>query len=105
MGYTHGPPTKQASSRWLKLKLEPRFIVVLTCFLATFTAYVERVGFSIAFTTMAKEAGVDEARKGTVLSAFYWGYGVSQVNGAAARGPGGIAAEHTGKGIGGSKRT
>jgi ACS family sodium-dependent inorganic phosphate cotransporter len=87
MGYTHAPPTKQASSRWLKLKLEPRYIIVLTCFLATFTAYVERVGFSIAFTSMAKEAGVDEARKGTVLSAFYWGYGVSQVNRRAALGP------------------
>ncbi|KAK9804281.1 hypothetical protein WJX72_004509 [[Myrmecia] bisecta] len=38
---------------------------------------------------MAKEAGVDEAVKGTVLSAFYWGYGVSQV-------PGGWAAQRWG---------
>jgi sugar phosphate permease len=51
---------------------------VLACFLATFTAYVERVGFSIAFTAMAKQAGVSEAVKGTVLSAFFWGYAVSQ---------------------------
>jgi hypothetical protein len=28
---------------------------VLACFLATLTAYVERVGFSIAFTEMAKQ--------------------------------------------------
>ena len=62
--------------RW---KIEPRYQIVFACFLATFTAYVERVGFSIAFTTLAKEAGLDEGTKGTVLSAFYWGYAVSQV--------------------------
>jgi hypothetical protein len=37
------------------------------------------VGFSIAFTSMAKQANLDEHVKGNVLSAFYWGYGVSQV--------------------------
>ena len=56
-----------------------RHAVTLACFLATLSAYVERVGFSIAYTAMAKVASVDEATKGTVLSAFYWGYGVSQV--------------------------
>ena len=61
-------------------RLEARHLVVLACFLATLSAYVERVGFSIAYTAMAKIDKVDEATKGTVLSAFYWGYGVSQVN-------------------------
>lgn len=37
--------------RWL----EPRFHIVLACFLATVTIYVERVGFSIAFTAMASK--------------------------------------------------
>jgi sugar phosphate permease len=60
-------------------RLEPRYQIVAACFLATFTAYVERVGFSIAFTEMAKAAGKDESVKGTVLSAFFWGYAVSQV--------------------------
>jgi ACS family sodium-dependent inorganic phosphate cotransporter len=46
-------------------------------------AYCERVGFSIAYTAMAKAAGVSEARKGSVLSAFYWGYGLSQARTAA----------------------
>lgn len=41
--------------------------------------YVERVGFSIAFSEMAKRAGLDESVMGTVLSSFYWGYGLSQV--------------------------
>lgn len=60
--------------------MEPKVIIVLACFSATLTAYVERVGFSIAFTTMAKQANLDEHVKGNVLSAFYWGYGVSQVH-------------------------
>ncbi|KAL6757466.1 major facilitator superfamily domain-containing protein [Haematococcus lacustris] len=69
--------------RW---RLEPRFQIVIACFLATFAAYVERVGFSISFTAMAKEANLDETVKGTVLSAFYWGYALSQI-------PGGWAAQ------------
>ena len=64
----------------LRRRLEARHLIVLACFLATLSAYVERVGFSIAYTAMAKIDKVDEAAKGTVLSAFYWGYGVSQVN-------------------------
>lgn len=59
--------------------LTPKVVIVACCFLATFTAYVERVGFSIAFTAMSKAAMLDEHVKGNVLSAFYWGYGVSQV--------------------------
>ena len=59
---------------------EPRHQVTLLCFLGTFVAYVERVGSSIAFTEMAKEAGTSEAVKGAVMSAFYWGYAFSQVS-------------------------
>ena len=58
---------------------EPRHRITALCFAATFVAYVERVGFSIAYTAMAKQAGVSEALKGSVLSAFYWGYSLSQV--------------------------
>ena len=53
--------------------------VVLACFLATFVMYLERVGFSIAFSAMAKQAALTEAGMGHILSAFYWGYGLSQV--------------------------
>lgn len=59
-------------------RLEPRYQIVAVCFLATLTMYMERVGFSIAFTSMAKDAALDESVKGTVLSAFYWGYALSQ---------------------------
>mmetsp|Transcript_13965 Transcript_13965/g.24485 ORF Transcript_13965/g.24485 Transcript_13965/m.24485 type:complete len:437 (+) Transcript_13965:60-1370(+) len=75
-----------SSRRW---RLEPRYQIVAVCFLATFTAYVERVGFSIAFTAMAKDANLPESVKGTVLSAFFWGYAVSQI-------PGGWAAQRYG---------
>lgn len=85
-GHAGGTPVKKQGRRF---SLQPRFQVVLACFLATLTAYVERVGFSIAFTAMAQESGLDEGVKGTVLSAFYWGYAVSQV-------PGGWAAQRYG---------
>ncbi|KDD74572.1 hypothetical protein H632_c1215p0, partial [Helicosporidium sp. ATCC 50920] len=73
----------------LALRLEPRHLIILCCFLATLCAYVERVGFSIAFTGMAASAGVDERVKGAVMSAFYWGYALSQI-------PGGWAAQRWG---------
>ncbi|DBB12112.1 hypothetical protein WJX82_001890 [Trebouxia sp. C0006] len=79
----------EAKRGTLRRRLEARHLIVLACFLATLSAYVERVGFSIAYTAMAKIDKVDEATKGTVLSAFYWGYGVSQV-------PGGWAAQRWG---------
>lgn len=61
-------------------RVNARHQIILATFLATFTMYVERVGFSIAFTSMARDAGIDESVKGTVFSAFYWGYGLSQVS-------------------------
>eukprot|EP00803_Ostreobium_quekettii_P004842 evm.model.scf_728EXC.7 EVM.evm.TU.scf_728EXC.7 scf_728EXC:40676-43413(-) len=51
--------------------------------------YVERQGFSIAFTAMARSAAIDEGVKGSVFSDFYWGYGLSQI-------PGGAAAQRLG---------
>lgn len=43
--------------RRLLPRLQPRFQVILLCFLATLTAYVERVGFSIAWTGMCSQVG------------------------------------------------
>ncbi len=83
-GHSHlkprDPTTSAPSTAKQRTRFEPRYQIVAICFLATFTAYVERVGFSIAYTEMAKTAAVDEKVKGTVLSAFYWGYGLSQVS-------------------------
>lgn len=76
-----GPPssTMPTTAHQWRGRLQPRHGIVGLCFLATFTAYVERVGFSIAFTSLARQVGFDEQVKGAVMSAFYWGYGVSQV--------------------------
>lgn len=79
MGRTSSGPVNLLGRR-RGINIPPRYRMVFVCFLATFTAYVERVGFSIAFTAMAKEANLDESVKGTVLSAFYWGYALSQVS-------------------------
>jgi len=58
-----------------------RYAVVAACFLATFSVYCERVGFSIAYTPVAEQSGASEALKGAVLSAFYYGYATSQIPG------------------------
>lgn len=71
-------PSSGGGQQWAR-GVQPRHVIIACCFLATFTAYVERVGFSIAFTSLAREVGFDEQVKGAVMSAFYWGYGVSQV--------------------------
>ena len=55
--------------------------VVALCFMATLVAYVERTGFNVAFTAAAAQRGLSQADKGTVLSAFYWGYALTQVPG------------------------
>lgn len=80
-------PVRRSSTLWRSLK--PRHTLAALCFLATLSAYVERTGFSIAYTAMAHEAKLDEGTKGGVLSAFYWGYALSQI-------PGGWAAQRYG---------
>mmetsp|Transcript_1443 Transcript_1443/g.4290 ORF Transcript_1443/g.4290 Transcript_1443/m.4290 type:complete len:472 (+) Transcript_1443:170-1585(+) len=84
----HTPPGSSRSVHrqgWLQSK----HFIIAACFLATFIAYVERTGFSVAYTAAAKERHLDEAVKGTVLSSFFWGYALSQV-------PGGWAAQRWG---------
>lgn len=67
------------SSGGRRAGLQSRHVIIAACFLATFIAYVERTGFSVAYTAAAKERKLDEAVKGTVLSSFFWGYALSQV--------------------------
>lgn len=81
------PPNTLAIRPCRLLPWNPRYQIITLCFLATLTAYVERTGFSIAYTGMAKTAGLSESVKGTVLSAFYWGYALSQVDFRADLGP------------------
>lgn len=70
-------------------KLPKRYIIVVLTFICTCVCYIERMGFSIAYTIAADAAGVNQASKGMLLSTFYYGYASSQV-------PGGWAAQRVG---------
>ncbi|KAL7599341.1 hypothetical protein Lser_V15G23174 [Lactuca serriola] len=70
-------------------KFPIRYLIVILTFLCTCVCYIERVGFSIAYTIAADDAGVSQSSKGTILSTFYYGYAFSQV-------PGGWAAQKIG---------
>ncbi|CAA7394817.1 unnamed protein product [Spirodela intermedia] len=68
------------------LKFPRRYFIVFLTFICTNVCYIERVGFSIAYTAAADAVGVSQSSKGLILSAFFYGYAVSQV-------PGGWAAQ------------
>ncbi|KAK9287242.1 hypothetical protein L1049_015655 [Liquidambar formosana] len=72
-----------------RVKFPKRYLIVILTFICTCVCYVERVGFSIAYTVAADAAGVSQSSKGTILSTFYYGYACSQV-------PGGWAAQKIG---------
>lgn len=66
----------------MKSKYIPkRYVIVFLTFICTFVCYIERVGFSVAYTAAADAAGVDQSSKGVILSTFYYGYACSQVPG------------------------
>uniref|UniRef100_A0A0G4I715 Major facilitator superfamily (MFS) profile domain-containing protein n=1 Tax=Chromera velia CCMP2878 TaxID=1169474 RepID=A0A0G4I715_9ALVE len=52
-------------------------------FWATFLTYLERQGFSVSVTEMARVSGVDENVKASILGAFFWGYTLMQIPGGA----------------------
>ncbi|KAI9078933.1 hypothetical protein K1719_039082 [Acacia pycnantha] len=66
-----------------------RYLIVILTFICTSVCYIERVGFSIAYTIAADAAKVNQSSKGAILSTFYYGYACSQV-------PGGWAAQKVG---------
>lgn len=66
-----------------------RYVIVFLTFLSTSVCYIERVGFSIAYTVAADAAGINQSSKGTILATFFVGYACSQV-------PGGWAAQKIG---------
>jgi MFS transporter, ACS family, solute carrier family 17 (sodium-dependent inorganic phosphate cotransporter), other len=72
-----------------KIFTEKRFFICFLCFLATCCAYIERTGFSVAFTALCKRDSVPESVQGRVMSAFYIGYAISQI-------PGGMLAQRFG---------
>ncbi|KAF6985535.1 hypothetical protein CFC21_003386 [Triticum aestivum] len=72
-----------------RMKVPKRYVIVLLTFICTNVCYIERVGFSIAYTVAAGAINVNQANKGLILSMFYYGYVLSQI-------PGGWAAQRLG---------
>lgn len=72
-----------------RINFPKRYLIVILTFICTSVCYVERVGFSIAYTVAADAAGINQSSKGKILSTFYYGYACSQV-------PGGWAAQKIG---------
>jgi len=58
-----------------------RYTVVGLFFFSTAICYVDRVNVSVAIIPMARDLGYAPATQGLVLSAFFWGYIVSQLAG------------------------
>ena len=61
------------------LGIPARHVIVILIFIAAAICYIERIGFPVAYTEVALRTGIDQATKGYVLSAFYYGYATSQV--------------------------
>ncbi len=74
----HGaaPGWRLAPGRWPR-----RYTVIGLFFLSTVICYVDRVNVSVAIIPMARDLGYSSATQGLVLSAFFWGYIVSQLAG------------------------
>ncbi|XP_060216311.1 probable anion transporter 5 [Lycium barbarum] len=62
-------------------KFPKHYLIVILTFICTSVCYVERVGFSIAYTVAAHAVGINQSSKGVILSTFYYGYACSQVPG------------------------
>ncbi|KAJ3675225.1 hypothetical protein LUZ60_004267 [Juncus effusus] len=72
-----------------KSRIPKRYIIVFLTFICTCVCYIERVGFSIAYTEFSDKSNTDQSTKGLILSVFYYGYVISQI-------PGGWAAQRFG---------
>jgi ACS family sodium-dependent inorganic phosphate cotransporter len=60
---------------------QQRFNLVALCFGATFLCYIDRVNISVAIIPMAESLGWGVETQGTVLSAFFVGYLLTQIVG------------------------
>lgn len=58
-----------------------RLVLVTLTFAAAFCCYLDRVGFPIVYTVLAREAWTPKTVQGSVHSAFYNGYTATQVPG------------------------
>ena len=58
-----------------------RYTIIGLFFVSTFICYLDRVNISVAIIAMGRDLGYDPATQGLILSAFFWGYIVSQLAG------------------------
>ncbi|KAI0497539.1 hypothetical protein KFK09_020770 [Dendrobium nobile] len=72
-----------------RVKFPKRYLIIVLTFLCTNVFYIERMGFSIAYSAAANAIGINQSSKGLILSTFYYGYVLSQI-------PGGWAAQSLG---------
>lgn len=70
------PAWKLAPGRWPR-----RYTVIGLFFVSTVICYVDRVNVSVAIIPMSRGLGYSPATQGLILSAFFWGYIVSQLAG------------------------
>ncbi len=70
------PAWKLAPGRWPR-----RYTVIFLFFVSTVICYVDRVNVSVAIIPMSRGLGYSPATQGLILSAFFWGYIVSQLAG------------------------
>ncbi|CAM9269050.1 unnamed protein product [Choristocarpus tenellus] len=76
-----GKDGKRKRCGWLRLGIPYKYTVTACIFFCTLVAYMERQGFSIAFTQLALTKDLNENVKGQVLSSFFYGYAFMQIPG------------------------
>jgi sugar phosphate permease len=58
-----------------------RYILIIMCFMGMLICYADRTNFSVAILPMVKQYHWDPATEGFILSAFWYGYAITQVPG------------------------
>lgn len=71
----------KSGSRRMIGGMRAEYAITGCVFLCTLTCYIERSGFPIAFTEIAKAEDLSEKHMGAVLSAFFYGYAAMQLPG------------------------
>lgn len=74
-----GFATEKAMDIYPQVSRSRRWWVVALLFLASLINYLDRATLSIALPVIGKELALGPARKGLLLSAFFWSYSLMQV--------------------------
>src|SRR5262249_10822140 len=69
-----GPVQAPSAAAAQPVRWPRRYSVILLFALSTVLCYIDRVNISIAIIPLAHDKGYNEAERGLILSAFFWGY-------------------------------